>query len=279
MGFNAAQDEIDVAIQILELTGPCEVQENLANRGAETRLIGVVAAIGWRIGFDVFRGNRRTDENEIVVEIGAMQYLAEHRIEERFRQFGLLVVCQQADELELGLLPDGIAQIIRMKLAVQTFGRLPHTIIVELDPVAHGLLHLLPARLLEAPLGEGGALLKEPIVLVKAVDQNIGDGFGDQVIRGTAGMADIPNSSIPAILTAGSKRSRTSRRLERRAPLLEDNRRGFIPHPFRFPTTINNGAGMSTSLIKVPAQGQKIIPGQPIPDNPVIPLSKAMASA
>ena len=29
---------------------------------------------------------------------------------------------------------------------------------------------------------------------------------------------------------------------------------------------------MSTSLIKVPAQGQKIIPGQPIPDNPVIPF-------
>jgi isocitrate dehydrogenase len=29
---------------------------------------------------------------------------------------------------------------------------------------------------------------------------------------------------------------------------------------------------MSASLIKVPAQGQKIIPGQPIPDNPVIPF-------
>ena len=29
---------------------------------------------------------------------------------------------------------------------------------------------------------------------------------------------------------------------------------------------------MSTSLIKLPAQGQKIIPGQPIPDNPVIPF-------
>jgi isocitrate dehydrogenase len=29
---------------------------------------------------------------------------------------------------------------------------------------------------------------------------------------------------------------------------------------------------MSTSLIKVPAQGQKIVPGQPIPDNPVIPF-------
>jgi isocitrate dehydrogenase len=53
---------------------------------------------------------------------------------------------------------------------------------------------------------------------------------------------------------------------------LEDNRVRFIAHYFRFPTTINNGAGMSTSLIKVPAQGQKIIPGQPIPDNPVIPF-------
>ena len=29
---------------------------------------------------------------------------------------------------------------------------------------------------------------------------------------------------------------------------------------------------MSASLIKVPAQGQKIVPGQPIPDNPIIPF-------
>ena len=29
---------------------------------------------------------------------------------------------------------------------------------------------------------------------------------------------------------------------------------------------------MSTSHIKVPAQGQKIIPGQPVPDNPIIPF-------
>ena len=29
---------------------------------------------------------------------------------------------------------------------------------------------------------------------------------------------------------------------------------------------------MSTSHIKVPAQGQKIVPGQPIPDNPIIPF-------
>ena len=28
---------------------------------------------------------------------------------------------------------------------------------------------------------------------------------------------------------------------------------------------------MSTSLIKVPAGGQKIVPGQPTPDNPIIP--------
>jgi hypothetical protein len=116
-----------------------------------------------------------------------MQYLAEHRIEEGFRQFGLLVVGQQADELELGLLPDGVAQIIRMKLAMQAFGRLPDTIIVELDPVAHRLLDLLPARLLETPLGKGRTLVKETIVLVEAVDQNLGNGFGDQVVSGSGG--------------------------------------------------------------------------------------------
>jgi hypothetical protein len=86
MGSDAAQDEIDVAIQILELAAHAEIEEHLADRSAETCLVGVVAAIGRRIGFDVLGGNRRTDENEIVVEIGAVQYLAEHRIEEGFRQ-------------------------------------------------------------------------------------------------------------------------------------------------------------------------------------------------
>jgi isocitrate dehydrogenase len=35
-------------------------------------------------------------------------------------------------------------------------------------------------------------------------------------------------------------------------------------------TTDKDGAGMSTSLIKIP-EGQKIVPGKPIPDNPIIP--------
>ena len=29
---------------------------------------------------------------------------------------------------------------------------------------------------------------------------------------------------------------------------------------------------MSSSFIKVPAGGQKIVPGQPVPDNPIIPF-------
>ena len=36
--------------------------------------------------------------------------------------------------------------------------------------------------------------------------------------------------------------------------------------------TSNDGAGMSNSLIKIPQGGKKIVPGQPIPDNPIIPF-------
>jgi isocitrate dehydrogenase len=32
------------------------------------------------------------------------------------------------------------------------------------------------------------------------------------------------------------------------------------------------GVDMSASLIKLPAHGQKIVPGQPVPDNPIIPF-------
>jgi hypothetical protein len=55
-------------------------------------------------------------------------------------------------------------------------------IVIELDPVPDRLLALLPARLLEAPLGQRRALMKQPIVLVEAVDQHPGDGFGDQIV-------------------------------------------------------------------------------------------------
>jgi isocitrate dehydrogenase len=37
-------------------------------------------------------------------------------------------------------------------------------------------------------------------------------------------------------------------------------------------TPLREGAGMSESKIKVPAGGQKIVPGQAVPDNPIIPF-------
>ena len=35
---------------------------------------------------------------------------------------------------------------------------------------------------------------------------------------------------------------------------------------------------MTTSLIKVPAGGQKIVPGQAVPGYPIIPTSRVMVS-
>ncbi len=68
----------------------------------------VIAAIGRRVGVDVLGGHRRPDEDEPVVEIRAVQDLARHRVEERFRAFRLLVVDEQADEVELGALPQRV---------------------------------------------------------------------------------------------------------------------------------------------------------------------------
>jgi hypothetical protein len=115
----------------------------------KSNLVRVIAPIGRRIRFDVLGRNCRPHENEVVVEVGAVQYLAEHRIEEGFRKLGLLVVGQQSDELQLGLLPDDVVEAVRIELAMQSFGGLVNAIVIELYAIAHGLLHLLPARLFE----------------------------------------------------------------------------------------------------------------------------------
>ena len=83
-----------------------------------------------------------------------MQNLAEYRIEEGFRQFGLLVVGQQADILQLRLLPDAVTQTVCIKIAMQPLRGFPDAIIIKLDAVPDRLLAFLPVRLFEPLLGK-----------------------------------------------------------------------------------------------------------------------------
>jgi hypothetical protein len=77
-------------------------------------------------------------------------------------------------------------------------------------------------------------------------------------------MPDLPTGYIPVGRSAQFRS-------------LVDNRKGShaVSHGFLrnsiFPKQ-RYGVDMSASLIKLPAHGQKIVPGQPVPDNPIIPF-------
>ena len=60
--------------------------------------------IGFRV-FNVFGADRRAHKNKVVLKITAVQYFGGHRIEKSFCQFGLKVVHQQTDVMQLDLLP------------------------------------------------------------------------------------------------------------------------------------------------------------------------------
>ena len=98
----------------------------------------VVDAVGRRrlFGLDVLGGHRRPHEDEVVVEIGAVQDLAEHRIEKGFGQLGLLVVGQQADVMQLDFAPDFVGQFALMVFVFQDLHAFLHPRVVERDALA-----------------------------------------------------------------------------------------------------------------------------------------------
>ena len=94
--------------------------------------MGIVAAVGgFAVGFDVFGGNRRADEDEVVVEIRAVENLGGHRVEEGFRQFGLFVVEEQTDVEQLDLLPGGVVDAAGVELAAQALDAFVNAVVVK----------------------------------------------------------------------------------------------------------------------------------------------------
>ena len=118
------------------------------------------------------------------MKVGPVLHPAEHRVEERFRQFGLLVVDQEPDVEQLGSLPDLVAKLVGAIRPMQGRERFLDAVVVELDAVAHGLLATGPVYLFEAPLGARGALAEQAIVLVEPVDDRLGDLVRKLVLQG-----------------------------------------------------------------------------------------------
>ena len=169
----------DVAAEVLELASELEVGDD-AVPGLDHRVLGrVVGAIGRQrrrlVVLEVVGRDRRADEDEVVVEVAAVQDLGRHRVEEGLGELGLVVVDEQADVVQLDLLPDLHRQRRRLELVLQPLGRLGDAPLVVGDALRLRLLLAVPVGGLEARLRLGARLAKEPVVAVEAVEHRARD--------------------------------------------------------------------------------------------------------
>ncbi len=156
-----------------------EVEHDVDQGGAQALLHRVVAPVRRRVGVDVLGGDRRAHEDELVVKVRAMQDLDRHRVEERLRALGLLVVDQERDELALDFAPHRIAVNSRgAQLALKPVGGLLHPPVVEVDAVAADVLDREPVAGVEMPSRRARALAEQRVVLVEAFDQGARDRAG-----------------------------------------------------------------------------------------------------
>ncbi len=187
---------VDVALQILESAIELEVGDDAEPGGAQ-RLAGrVVGAIGRQRGrlvvLDVLGRDGRADEDEVVAVVAAVQDARRHRVEEGLGQLRLVVLDQQADVVQLGLLPCGQRQVGGRQRATQVVDRVGDAGVVVLDAQRLGPLLAVPVRRLEALPRVGTGLAEQAVVAIETFQHGGRDGDaarlvervdGDRIVR------------------------------------------------------------------------------------------------
>jgi hypothetical protein len=116
------------------------------------RVVGAVGGHGARrVVLDVLGADRRAHEDEVVAEVAAVQQLGGDGVEEGLGQFGLVVVGQQADVVQLGLLPGVRRQGRDVEFRAAVHG-LVDALVVVLDALRLRTLLAMPVGQLEARL-------------------------------------------------------------------------------------------------------------------------------
>ncbi len=178
---HSGQHLAHVAVQIFERQRKLKVLNGAAQTGVQ-RLVGVrVIHTEGRLGrrlfvFDVLGGQRRAHEQKLVVEMLAPQNLGRHRVEKRLGQFGLVVIGQQADVVQLGLLPDFHGLVAGIEFVLQPFGGFVHPLVVEGDALALRCLLPGPVGPLEPLLGRSAHLAEQAVMAIEAVEHGTGHG-------------------------------------------------------------------------------------------------------
>jgi hypothetical protein len=176
-----------VAVEVLELQRELEVVDDALPGLAQVlarRVVGPVGGLAGRlVVLDVLGADGRAHEDEVVVEVAAVKQLGRHRVEEGLGKLGLVMVGQQADVVQLDLLPGVHAELVDAELGAQAQHRFVDAHVVELDALALRALLAVPVGTLEALLGRGAGLAEEAVVPVEAVAQRGGDVVGARVVE------------------------------------------------------------------------------------------------
>ena len=182
--FHCAHQVADVTAQVFKWCVELEVVHDAFEAGAQAiaraGVVGAVRRFGGRLlVLDVFRRDGRPHEDEIVVEVRAVQDARAHRVEEGLGQFRLVMVGQQADVVQLDLAPDFVVDVLGVVFVFQDDRRFAHALVVVGDPVALQLLHGRPVPVLERHLGLDAHLAEQAVVLVEPVEHRAGDVEGN----------------------------------------------------------------------------------------------------
>ncbi len=174
----------DIAREIVERALKLEIVDDAleARRHAlaAARIVGAEGRPRGRLlVLDVLGRDGRAHEDEVVVEVRAVQDARAYRVEERLGQFGLVVIGQQADVVQLDLLPDLVFDIFRVVFVFQDHAGFAYPLVVEVDAVALQLQQAMPVGRFELQLGLMAHLAEQPVVLVKPVQHGPGHVVGD----------------------------------------------------------------------------------------------------
>jgi hypothetical protein len=176
-GAHARFDQADVAVEVGERRGQLEIGDD-ALQGVMQPVLGrIVDAVGRlrAVGLDVFGRDRAPHEDEVVVEIGAVQDGAADRVEEGLGQLRLLVVDQQADVMQLHLAPDFAADFLRLVFVFQRLHAFLYPLVVEGDSFPRLGLRRFPVAGFEIALGILAGGTKQAVMLVEAVEDGARD--------------------------------------------------------------------------------------------------------
>ena len=182
--LHGSQHMAGVPLQVGKRALQLEVLHNRDQRLVQRLARGVIGPEG-RLGrrlvvLDVLGADGGAHKDEVVVEMRAVQDLAGDRVEKGLCQFRLVVVDEQPDVVELGLVPHLHGLAACAKLLLQPPHAFLHPQVIKLDALALCPLLAQPVSGFKTVLGTGRFGAEQAVMAVKTVHHRLCDGIGQR---------------------------------------------------------------------------------------------------